>query len=813
MEPLPLPPPAPLDPERKTLIDKLAMFVARNGHEFEKLTRNKQRHNPKFAFLFGGEYCNYFQYRVAAEKSGHHHDGIPVSQHQQHQLHMQPGYAAPPPPRGFGPQQAHGLSVPPLEQQMAYPPQTVQHSLPPFPQQPALSAAGLGYPHQDNRPQQQLQLSAAINTEQRPQQQQPATAAAGAAADPELSQLARQTGVPPEKLASVLDELLPPVAAASAEQMLAAFVMKRLQAAAGISSASAASASPALAVSAAPASSVATSAAAPVAVSAHTAVETSPAVQRSTSDSASDTAQAAGAVTARDEPTNADSSFAPSRDTAGGDVAKSVAPTNPAPAKPEVGGSSQNVTDQGPDAKRPRLDGPEAAPVAEHPVGAAAGSGSSSASLPTSGANSAAAAAPASDDGMDEIAALKRTVRDPDALFALSVAEALKRLPMEGKATLKIAIMEVVAEIRTAEKPPAEVTNGTAVSAPPETAAQAEMSAVPVEQVDISKPPPSVTGNVEEDNLSEAFFIGEEEAAAASRTREAVEESEPPLAPPVKKQCVPKSAPFADQLADAKARAAAMAREAAEQSRAAREMHLHVPPPGYGPPPPAGATPNGSVPPPGPPAGPAPGWPAQVPYRPGQPAPLPGAPYGQRAATGPPELQPIRPLMAPTCSLDELQQQQLSQEQIQQQIALLQRLASVQQPQQQQYQPQQQYQQPQQQQPYQQPPPQQQYQPPPQQQYQPPPQPQPQYQPQPQTPDEQIALQLQAAAVMGVEPKGQDWDTAQYPGQQVNGPASGQPAGWGRPLPAPAAAMPRGEPLQRAAAERRHRSPVRRFRR
>ncbi|KAF0289906.1 hypothetical protein FJT64_011910 [Amphibalanus amphitrite] len=334
-----------------------------------------------------------------------------------------------------------------------------------------------------------------------------------------------------------------------------------------------------------------------------------------------------------------------------------MAPSDPEPAKPEVGGSSQNVTDHGPDAKRPRLDGAEAAPVAEHPASAVAGSGSSSASLPTPG-NNPAAAIPASDDGMDEIAALKRTVRDPDALFALSVAEALKRLPMEGKATLKIAIMEVVAEIRTAEKPSAAVTNGTAVSAPPETAAQAERSAVPVEQVDISKPPPSVTGNVEEDNLSEAFFIGEEEAAAASRTREAVEESEPPLAPPVKKQCVPKSAPFADQLADAKARAAAMAREAAEQSRAAREMHLHVPPPGYGPPPPAGAAPNGSVPPPGPPAGAAPGWPSQV-----------------------------------------------------------------------------------------------------------------------------------------------------------SGPVSGQPAGWGRPLPAPAAAMPRGEPLQRAAAERRHRSPVRRFRR
>ena len=58
------------DPERKILIDKLAMFVARNGHEFEKLTRNKQRHNPKFAFLFGGEHCDYYRYRVAVEKTG-----------------------------------------------------------------------------------------------------------------------------------------------------------------------------------------------------------------------------------------------------------------------------------------------------------------------------------------------------------------------------------------------------------------------------------------------------------------------------------------------------------------------------------------------------------------------------------------------------------------------------------------------------------------------------------------------------------------------------------------------------------------------
>ena len=58
------------EPERKTLIEKLAVFVARNGHDFEKLTRNKQRHNPKFSFLFGGNHCDYYRYRLAAEKTG-----------------------------------------------------------------------------------------------------------------------------------------------------------------------------------------------------------------------------------------------------------------------------------------------------------------------------------------------------------------------------------------------------------------------------------------------------------------------------------------------------------------------------------------------------------------------------------------------------------------------------------------------------------------------------------------------------------------------------------------------------------------------
>ena len=65
------------DPESKILIEKLAVFVARNGHEFEKLTRSKQRHNPKFSFLFGGKHSDYYRCRLAAEKTGETSIGLP----------------------------------------------------------------------------------------------------------------------------------------------------------------------------------------------------------------------------------------------------------------------------------------------------------------------------------------------------------------------------------------------------------------------------------------------------------------------------------------------------------------------------------------------------------------------------------------------------------------------------------------------------------------------------------------------------------------------------------------------------------------
>ena len=56
------------DVELKKIIDKLANFVSRNGPEFERMTMNKQRDNPKFKFLFGGEWHGYYKWRIATEQ-------------------------------------------------------------------------------------------------------------------------------------------------------------------------------------------------------------------------------------------------------------------------------------------------------------------------------------------------------------------------------------------------------------------------------------------------------------------------------------------------------------------------------------------------------------------------------------------------------------------------------------------------------------------------------------------------------------------------------------------------------------------------
>lgn len=51
------------------MIDKLAAFVARNGPEFEEMTKGKQKNNPKFSFLFGGEFNGYYRLRIDQERA------------------------------------------------------------------------------------------------------------------------------------------------------------------------------------------------------------------------------------------------------------------------------------------------------------------------------------------------------------------------------------------------------------------------------------------------------------------------------------------------------------------------------------------------------------------------------------------------------------------------------------------------------------------------------------------------------------------------------------------------------------------------
>ena len=55
------------DQDQKNIIDKLANFVARNGSKFEDMTKEKQKGNPKFAFLFSGEHYNYYRWKVSFE--------------------------------------------------------------------------------------------------------------------------------------------------------------------------------------------------------------------------------------------------------------------------------------------------------------------------------------------------------------------------------------------------------------------------------------------------------------------------------------------------------------------------------------------------------------------------------------------------------------------------------------------------------------------------------------------------------------------------------------------------------------------------
>ncbi|KAE8038205.1 hypothetical protein FH972_010737 [Carpinus fangiana] len=65
-------PPSPSDPTVKIVADKLASFVAKNGRQFEHITRQKNPGDTPFKFLFD-ESCSdykYYEHRLAEEEKG-----------------------------------------------------------------------------------------------------------------------------------------------------------------------------------------------------------------------------------------------------------------------------------------------------------------------------------------------------------------------------------------------------------------------------------------------------------------------------------------------------------------------------------------------------------------------------------------------------------------------------------------------------------------------------------------------------------------------------------------------------------------------
>ncbi|MCO5574847.1 hypothetical protein L7F22_028640 [Adiantum nelumboides] len=56
--------PPPADPELQKRIEKLVEYAAKNGPEFEKMLKEKQKDNPLYAFLFGAEGFAYYRYKL-----------------------------------------------------------------------------------------------------------------------------------------------------------------------------------------------------------------------------------------------------------------------------------------------------------------------------------------------------------------------------------------------------------------------------------------------------------------------------------------------------------------------------------------------------------------------------------------------------------------------------------------------------------------------------------------------------------------------------------------------------------------------------
>lgn len=124
----PPPPPPPADPELQKRIDKLVEYSVKNGPEFEAMMRDRQKDNPDYAFLFGGEGHGYYRFKQFI--SMHHPPGGPFDP--QFPIHHPPNPMMSSPPMSNVP---GALGVPPIRQP-SFPPFHDHQQMHHLPQQP-----------------------------------------------------------------------------------------------------------------------------------------------------------------------------------------------------------------------------------------------------------------------------------------------------------------------------------------------------------------------------------------------------------------------------------------------------------------------------------------------------------------------------------------------------------------------------------------------------------------------------------------------------------------------------------------------------
>ena len=84
----------PQDSKRAEVIQKLGQFAVKNGASFVELIKVKQKDNPEYQFLFGGEGCDYYRWVLYCGCHGLPADQpIPAAHQQAHPpVHPQQSY-------------------------------------------------------------------------------------------------------------------------------------------------------------------------------------------------------------------------------------------------------------------------------------------------------------------------------------------------------------------------------------------------------------------------------------------------------------------------------------------------------------------------------------------------------------------------------------------------------------------------------------------------------------------------------------------------------------------------------------------------